>query len=189
MGVVALLLYGGDVVHLYRARKRRIIELNSKMAALGLASLAASAALLVALVLLGLLGEHIGAGVFLLAFGWLSGLGLSQLYKIIAFLTWLECYGPVLGKAPTPRVQDLVVEGRAAKWFFFYFAAVWAGTAALLAGNPSIFRATAAAMFVGTCGIAVQLVRTRRLADVNADQPLPKGAQRPRLLYSLSNPA
>jgi hypothetical protein len=189
MGVVALLLYGGDVVHLYRARKRRIIELNSKMAALGLASLAASAALLVALVLLGLLGEHIGAVVFLLAFGWLSGLGLSQLYKIIAFLTWLECYGPVLGKAPTPRVQDLVVEGRAAKWFFFYFAAVWAGTAALLAGNPSIFRATAAAMFVGTCGIAVQLVRTRRLADVNADQPLPKGAQRPRLLYSLSNPA
>jgi hypothetical protein len=44
-------------------------------------------------------------------------------------------------------------------------------------------------MFVGTCGIVVQLVRTRRLTDVNAEQMLPQGAQRPRLLYSLSNPA
>lgn len=189
IGVVALGLYGGDVVHLYRARKRRIIELNSRMAALGLASLAASAALLVGLVALGRLGDHIGALVFLVVFGWLSGLGLSQLYKIVAFLTWLECYGPVLGKAPTPRVQDLVVEGRATKWFVLYFVAVWAGTTALLAGNPSLFRAAAGIMFVGTCGLVVQLVRTRRLADVTSEQMLPQGAQRPRLLYSLSNPA
>jgi hypothetical protein len=135
------------------------------------------------------LDDQIGAVVFLVAFGWLSGLGLSQLYKIIAFLTWLECYGPVLGKAPTPRVQDLVVENRAAKWFYVYFASVWAGTAALLAGETALFRTAAAVMFVGTCGIVVQLVRTRRLTDVNAEQMLPQGAQRPRLLYSLSNPA
>ncbi len=188
LGVAALVLYGVDVVHLYRARKRRVIELNSRMAALGLASLAASVALLVVLVALGRLGDQIGALVFLVAFGWLSGLGLSQLYKIVAFLTWLECYGPVLGKAPTPRVQDLVVEGRATKWFVLYFVSVWAGTAALLAGAPALFRVAAGAMFVGTCGLVVQLVRTRRLADVNAEQMLPQGAQRPRLLYSLSNP-
>jgi hypothetical protein len=189
IGVVAFAFYGGDVVHLYRARKRRIIELNSRMAALGLASLAASIVLLVSLTALGRLDDQIGAVVFLVAFGWLSGLGLSQLYKIIAFLTWLECYGPVLGKAPTPRVQDLVVENRAAKWFYVYFASVWAGTAALLAGETALFRTAAAVMFVGTCGIVVQLVRTRRLADVNVEQMLPQGAQRPRLLYSLSNPA
>lgn len=189
IGVVAFAFYGGDVVYLYRARKRRIIELNSRMAALGLASLAASIVLLVSLTALGRLDDQIGAVVFLVAFGWLSGLGLSQLYKIIAFLTWLECYGPVLGKAPTPRVQDLVVENRAAKWFYVYFASVWAGTAALLAGETALFRTAAAVMFAGTCGIVVQLVRTRRLADVNVEQMLPQGAQRPRLLYSLSNPA
>jgi hypothetical protein len=189
IGVVAFAFYGGDVVYLYRARKRRIIELNSRMAALGLASLAASIVLLVSLTALGRLDDQIGAVVFLVAFGWLSGLGFSQLYKIIAFLTWLECYGPVLGKAPTPRVQDLVVENRAAKWFYVYFASVWAGTAALLAGETALFRTAAAVMFVGTCGIVVQLVRTRRLTDVNAEQMLPQGAQRPRLLYSLSNPA
>ena len=185
-GVAALLLYGADVVHLYRARKRRIIELNSHMAAFALASLAGSVVLLIALLGMGRLGDDVGAIVFLVAFGWLSGLGLSQLYKIVAFLTWLECYGPVLGKAPTPRVQDLVDESRATKWFLLYFASVWAGTAALLAGYPSLFKATAAIMFAATFGIAVQLIRTRRLSEVKDADALPQGRQRPRLLYSLS---
>jgi hypothetical protein len=184
VGLVALTLYGGDVLHLYRARKRRIIELNSRMAALALASLAASAALILVLLVLGRLTEHVGAVVFLVAFGWLSGLGLAQLYKIVAFLTWLECYGPVLGKAPTPRVQDLVVETRAHKWFLLYFLAVWAGTAALVIGLPFIFRVTAAVMLVATGGLVAQLVRTRRLADVKTESRLPPGVGRPRLLLS-----
>ena len=93
----------------------KIGELNSysRMAAFALISLAASVALIVVLLALGRLADHVGSVVFLVAFGWLSGLGLAQLYKIVAFLTWLECYGPVLGKMPTPRVQDLVVEARA----------------------------------------------------------------------------
>ena len=53
---------------------------------------------------LGRFAEYVGAVVFLSAFGWLSGFMLAQMYKIVAFLTWLEVYGPVLGKAPTPRV-------------------------------------------------------------------------------------
>ncbi len=184
VGLMALVLYGSDALHLYRARKRRIIELNSRVAALALASLAVSAALILGLFVLGRLTEHIGAVVFLVAFGWLSGLGLAQLYKIVAFLTWLECYGPVLGKAPTPRVQDLVVETRATKWFVLYFLAVWAGTVALVAGLPLVFRTTAAAMLVATGGIVTQLVRTRRLADVKTESRLPPGAARPRLLLS-----
>ena len=184
IGVVALVLYGSDVLHLYRARKRRNIELNSRMAAIALACLGVSAALVVLLLALGRLNDHIGAVVFLTAFGWLSGLGLAQLYKIVAFLTWLECYGPVLGKAPTPRVQDLVTEARAVKWFLLYFFAVWAGTAALIAGFPFGFRLAAAILLVATVGILTQLVRTRRLADVKAASRLPQGARRPRLLLS-----
>lgn len=187
LGLVALILYGIDVLHLYRARKRPQIELNSRMAAFALASLAASVILTVALTGLGRLEEQIGALVFLVVFGWLSGLGLAQLYKIVAFLTWLECYGPVLGKAPTPRVQDLVVEPRAIKWFWLYFLAVWAGTAALLAGFPPMFQVCAAAMLVATAGIVAQLVRTRRLADVAGALRIPQGSQRPRLLSSLSH--
>jgi hypothetical protein len=183
-GVLALALYGADVRHLYRARKRKHIELNSRMTAFAFASLAASVVLIAVLLAFGLLGEHIGAVVFLVAFGWLSGLGLAQLYKIVAFLTWLECYGPILGKAPTPRVQDLVVETRALKWFRLYFLAVWAGAIVLLAGLPLPFRVATAAMFVATIGIAGEIIRTRRLQNVAAASRLPAGAQLPRLLVS-----
>lgn len=185
-GLAALMLYGGDVLYLYRARRRRNIELNSRMASFAFASLAAAAALIVALLAAGHLADHVGAVVFLVGFGWLSGLGLAQIYKIVAFLTWLECYGPILGKAQTPRVQDLVAERRAAKWFLLHFLAVWIGTAALLASNSSVFQATSAVMLVATAGIIVELVRVRRLGDVDTAMRFPTGACRPGLLLARS---
>jgi hypothetical protein len=90
----------------------------------------------------------------------------------------------MLGKGPTPRVQDLVVESRSAKWFLLYFIAVWAGAAALLAGLPLAFRFAAFVLLVATVGIVAQLVRTRRLADVKDAARLPQGARPPRLLLS-----
>lgn len=180
----AFAFYGFDAVHLYRARKRRNIELNSRTAGIALGYLAASVVLIVVLLAVGRLRDHVGAVVFLVAFGWLTGLGLSQLYKIVAFLTWLECYGPVLGKIQTPRVQDLVVEARAIKWFILYFVAVGVGAVALLADAPIAFRFAAVVMLVATTGIIAQLVRTRRLLDVNAEARLPQGVQLPYLLLS-----
>ncbi|HLS82528.1 MAG TPA: hypothetical protein VK025_14105 [Steroidobacter sp.] len=189
LGLMALALYGADVSYLYRARKRPKIELNSRISLFAFAGLAASVVLILILLALGRLTDHLGAVVFLIAFGWLSGFGLAQLYKIVAFLTWLECYGPVLGKTRTPRVQDLVVEARAIKWFRLYFLGVVAGVIALIAGHSLIFQASAAAMLIATGGIVVQLVRTRRLADVEAALRLPQGARRPRLLFSPSQQA
>jgi hypothetical protein len=186
LGLAAVALYGADVVHLFRARKRRNIELNARMTAFALASLAASVALMIVLLALGQLPDHVGAVVFLIVFGWLSGLALAKLYKIVAFLTWLECYGPILGKTATPRVQDLVVEERAIMWFLTYFLAVWAATIALLLQYAPAFQIAAAGMLVATIGIVVQFVRARRLTDVNAERRLPEGAYRPRLLLSLA---
>jgi hypothetical protein len=185
LGGAAVALYGMDIVHLYRARKRRIVELNSRMAGLALASLALTGILIAALLGIGTLADHADAVAFLAAFGWLSGLGLAKLYKIVAFLTWLECYGPVLGKAATPRVQDLVVEKRATWWFLAYFASVWCATAALLLSNALAFQVAAAGMLVGTGGIVVQLVRARLLLDVNASSRFPAGAVRPAFLFSV----
>lgn len=181
-GLCAVLLYGADILRLYRARKRRAIELNSRMAAFAIAGLAASVALIAVLAALGSLTQHIAAVVFLVAFGWLSGLGLAKLYKIAAFLTWLECYGPVLGKAATPRVQDLAVERRAIGWFLIYFFAVWAATAALLLDLPVVFQTCAGLMLVTSLGIIVQLVRIRRLLDVSITMRLPPGVRVPPLL-------
>lgn len=186
LGLGTMVLYGRDVIQLYRLRKRRAIELNSRVSAMALANLGASVILAIVLIATGTLDPHVGALLFLAVFGWLSGLGLAQLYKIVAFLTWLECYGPMLGKTRTPRVQDLVVEGRAWIWFALYYLAVWGGTAAMLAGRAAIFRGAAAAILVATVGIAAQLIRTRRLADVDPALRLPKGAHAPRLLVSYS---
>jgi hypothetical protein len=186
LGFAALAFYGYDVRHLYRARKRRNLELNSRMVTFAFLSLALAAALTIVTLALGNLPRHAGAIVFLLAFGWLSGLGLAKLYKIVPFLTWLECYGPVLGKTPTPRVQALVIEKRATKWFLAYFFTVWLGTVALMVGNAPAFRGTVAVMIIATSGIIVQLVRARRLADVDTTARIPKGAHRPWLLLSLS---
>jgi hypothetical protein len=183
-GLLALGLYGYDVIHLYRARMRKVIELNSRMAVLAFLSLAGSALLAAASAVLGVSDALVAALVFLAAFGWLTGLGLAKLYKIVAFLTWLECYGPVLGKAPTPRVQDLVVEKRAAPLFIAYFLSTWAATAALLMSAPLAFRIAVAIMATATAGIIVELVRTRRLVEVTAQRPLPAGAHRPRLFIS-----
>jgi hypothetical protein len=180
----ALALYGHNILYLYRARKRRTIELNSRIAAVALANLAATVALTCILLVLGAFERDIAAPVFLLTFGWLSGLGLAKLYKIVAFLTWLECYGPVLGRAATPRVQDLVVENRAMKWFVLYYLAVWGATATLLLDWPAVFRVTSIIMLVATSGIIVQLVRIRTLVDVQASLRCPAGVRPPRLLLS-----
>ena len=136
------------------------------------------------LILTGAFATHLGAFAFLAIFGWLSGLVLAKLYKIVAFLTWLETYGPVMGRAPTPRVQDLVSEARASKWFVTYYAAVWFGTLMLLAGQTSAFRAAVAMMIVGIAGIVREVIRTRRLADVASPLRLPGGACAPHLLFA-----
>lgn len=182
--LVAVVFYGVDLVFFYRHRKRRNIELNSRSAIGAFAALYLSVALLVALVATGTLGQNNAALIYLVAFGWLSGLGLSQLYKIVPFLTWLECYGPVMGRKPTPRVQDLVVEKRDMPWFALYFAGVLAGTIALLAGMPDLFRLAALATLCATVALVVEMVLVRRLFNVSVASRLPEGTSRPRLFLS-----
>ena len=183
-GLVSIVLYGRDVIGIFKGRKRRQLELNTRMAVLSFVSLAATALLGAALLLSGTFAAQVGAFVFLSVFGWLSGLILAKLYKIVAFLTWLEAYGPVMGRAPTPRVQDLVSEARASKWFVIYHAAVWLGTLMLLVGRTSAFRAAAAVMTIGIVGIIREIIRTRRLADVESQMRLPDGACAPHLLFA-----
>jgi hypothetical protein len=181
VGLLAVALYGRDILTLYHSRKRRTLELNGRMAAVAVANLVIGAALSAGLALAGKLADGAAAIVFLIAFGWLSGLVLAKLYKIVAFLTWLECYGPALGKMPTPRVQDLVSEGPAGRWFVGFFAAVWLATGALLIESGQGFRIGAAGMTLATCAIVAELIKTRRLAR------LPRGARpmaAPHLLYS-----
>lgn len=182
----AAALYGRDVVNFYRGRRRRELELNMRIAALAFASLGFAVVLPIPLTALVGAERGIAASVYLVAFGWLSGLGLAKLYKIVPFMTWLECYGPILGRAPTPRVQDLVSETAARPWFIVYFASVWAATAALAFGSAAAFRIAAFGTLAATAAIVVHLVRARMLSDVAEGQRFPGGALRPSLLYSIA---
>ena len=91
------------------------------------------------------------------------------IYEIIAFMTWLECFAPVLGKRRTPRVQDLVEEPRAARWFGAYFAAVGFASVTLLADLPIAFRMFVVVQLIATLAIARQFYRTRLLLNVPAE--------------------
>jgi len=188
LGTIAAALYGADIVQLYRKRRRPRIELNSRMASFAIMSFGLCVLLLLGLVAASASAERFASVVFLAAFGWLGGLGLAKLYKIVAFLTWLECYGPILGKKPTPRVQDLVIEPRARRWFIAYFAAVWLGTLALLLPQAALYRASAAVMLLATLAIAAELLRIRRLSDVGGELRLPGVVARPHLLFAVVPP-
>lgn len=184
LGLVALLLYGSDILRMYRFRMRRHVELNTRMAGAALVAAGAAAVLAVALAATGSLAAQLPAILFLAAFGSLSGLGLSQLYKIVPFLTWLETYGPVLGKGTCPRVQDLVNERRAQWWFRLYFVAVAAGTLCLLTGRYEAFRASATIMLGAVIAITIEIFRTRRLAQVPHANRLPPGTCPPALFFA-----
>jgi hypothetical protein len=182
LAIVGLALYGYDIARLYRTRKRRKLELNARISAWALGILGLSALLLLTATVLGEINRGIGAIAFLFAFGWLTGLGLAKLYKIVAFLTWLECYGPLLGKRPTPRVQDLADEPRALSWFWLYFASVGAASAASFLGAPLVFRVAALGMLAATARICIEFALIRTLRSVPVPL-LPEGGRtRPRLL-------
>lgn len=158
---VGVVCYLADIVEFYRARKRRQLELNSITAAVALTLVALALALAAFALASGTLGRFAGAIGYLFLFGGLTGLGLSQLYKIIPFLTWLEVFGKRLGKGPVPRVQDLVNERRARPGFALYFAATVLASAALAGSLVLAWKMAAALQLVATVLIAVELWRAR----------------------------
>ncbi|QFI69264.1 hypothetical protein [Sinorhizobium alkalisoli] len=174
-------LYGADAVRFYRKRRRKAVELNIRASYAAFAALIASVAMFALPAMRAAAGEGAAALVYLFVFGWLSGLGLAQLYKIVPFLTWLECYGPVLGRVPVPRVQDLVSERRARLWFYLYYAAVSAATFSLFMGSNPSFRIAALAQLAATIALIVEFARARNLSAVAAASRFPVGVPRPHL--------
>ncbi len=165
---MAGLLYGRDILGLYRARRRKALDINMRASIPAFAALGLGLALLPALV-------------FLLVFGWLGGLTLAQLVKIVSFVTWLETYAPRLGRGPAPRIGDLVAMPRTGRWLLLYDGGVALGATALAAGVAGGFRSAMALCLAGTAGLVAELIRIRRLSEINvADRP--PVHERPRLL-------
>lgn len=128
--MLALGLYLIDVARLYHSRKRRQIELHNRAAIAAFVALGAAVLLAAAVQLAAAAGARgapaslTPALLLLLLLGWLSGLGVTQLYKIVAFLAWLSRYGGTIGRQGVPRVQDLVNERGSQGIFALYFVSV-----------------------------------------------------------------
>lgn len=119
---IAVMIYLWDIVRIYHTRKRAIIEAHNRSAVGAFGCLGLGMALAFGLFGTGRLESGSPVVVFLIMFGWLGGLGLTQLCKIIPFLTWLSRYGRHLGRGGVvPRVPDLVRERRSYPWFALYF--------------------------------------------------------------------
>jgi hypothetical protein len=169
--LLGLALYLADMTRLYRARRQRALELHGAGAIASLVALGIGIALL-AISLLGIGSfDTTAPAAYLLIFGWLSGLALSQLYKLVPFLTWLHRYSRLLGRMSVPGMEDLTNERRAAPWFILYFAAVALGTGCGLLAWPILWRMAIAMHFLATLGIVQELWRTSRWPSVDASAP------------------
>ncbi|SFC85459.1 hypothetical protein SAMN05428997_112144 [Bosea sp. CRIB-10] len=180
---LASAFYGRDILALYRTRRRKALEINMLASIPAFASLGLGIALLPVAIAAGA-GEGIVAALaFLLAFGWLGGLTLAQLVKIVSFMTWLGTYASRLGRGPAPRVGDLVAMPRTGWWFLFYYAGVALGVTMLAGGFATGFRWAMLSCLVGTAGIVTELVRVRLLSEIRVGDR-PPVHERPRLLLA-----
>ncbi len=152
--LIGLAVYLWDMAALYRQRKRRKLELNARYALVPLGFLGVLILAAAVVRIGGVLTRLDIALAFLALYGWLGGLALTQLYKIIPFLTWLNQFGSRLGKGRTPRVQDLVSEARDRYAYALYFAAIAVGTVCLGLGSSAGFRVAMLAAFAATADIA-----------------------------------
>ena len=98
----------------------------------------------------------------LLLLGWLSGLGLTQLYKVVAFLSWLSRFGSQLGRGTVPRVQDLVNEPGAIGFFVLYFAAVAVAAGAAAFDLVDVIRSALALALIAVLLLAREYARAWR---------------------------
>ena len=159
---IAVGIYLWDVVRIYRTRRRAVIEAHNRAAVAAFGFLGLGTVLVIGLLISGHLAMGAPVVVFLVVFGWLGGLGLTQLYKIIPFLTWLHRYGGSLGRGIVPRVQDLVQERRSYMWFALYFLGVLLSTASAVSGHAGSFRVCVALMTIATLGLLSEYWRAWR---------------------------
>lgn len=184
--VLAVGLYLVDVVRLYRSRRRRQIELHNRAAIGAFAALGLAVLLAIGAVATGRLDALAPSLVLLLLLGWLSGIGLTQLYKIVAFLAWLSSFGHQLGRGPVPRVQDLVNEAGTVRFFVLYFAAVAIAAGAAAFGLALVVHTALVLALLAVLLLAREYCRAWRAFYAHPDRSRPSPASPP--LFSLKDP-
>ena len=130
MILAALMLFSGlilftlQILHLYRHRRRRTLDIHQPFA------VTAATCILIAvlLLLIGIVRHATIDSPLWPTAGWLAIAGWAEtaiqgfLYKIGPFLTWLHRYAPLAGRQRVPRLEQLFSRRIAiAGWFFWSF--------------------------------------------------------------------
>lgn len=171
---LAIFIYLWDVARIYRARKRAAIEVHNRAAIGAFGFLALATLLALGYLVTARLNRDAMIVVFLILFGWLSGLGLTQLYKIVPFLSWLGRYGNTLGRGTVPpRVQDLVKERRGFLWLLVYFLGVLLASLSAVFGRADTFRLSLGLATLATLGLSLEYWRAWRAHYVGSGAPAP----------------
>lgn len=177
--------YLADLFSTYRARRRKSLELNMAGSLPAFVLLGLSVPMLAIALASDAAPEVFTAIGYLFVFGWLTGFGLSQLLKIVPFLTWIEAFGPLLGRRPTPRLAELINGRRATAWLCIFYLAVIAAAAAITLESDAAFHLAAIVQTFSTAALMIELALARTLANVD---PAAKSAPfQPPALFSAAN--
>lgn len=156
-------LFGTQLIHLYRVRRRRGFDIHIQFALAAIASGLLGASLLAG----GLVtGRSIDSPVWV-AVGWLaiSGVAITAIqgffYKIATFLIWLRRYAPSAGRGRVPRLEDLYDRRIAKAGWALWIVGLASSLVAILISNHSL--ATAAGV-VALAGLGCFLVNVARIA-------------------------
>lgn len=174
LGAGTAALYLVDIRRLWRSRRRPQAEVNMQWSRAALVFLALSAALLPPAFHLG--GTWAEAAVFLALVGWLSTLTLAQMIKIVAFLTWLQIFAPLIGRQPVPLVAHLSDARMTARLLGLWSLGVVLGALSLALGQGAGFRVAALILLTAALGLVRELIAIRRLHHLDPGQrpdPLP----------------
>lgn len=172
VAAASVLLYLAEIARIWKSRRRPQPEPNMLWSRAALGFLALAALLAGPGIWLG--GRWAETAVFVALAGWLSTLTLAQMVKITSFLTWIQVFGPRIGRAPVPLVHELTDPRAAARGLGLWVAGVALGALALALASPLLFRIGAGALLIGALGLCAELIAIRRLRHLRpAARPAP----------------
>ncbi|MDQ1900538.1 hypothetical protein RAH32_08780 [Paracoccus sp. WLY502] len=158
-------LYLGEIRRIWQSRRAPAPETNMQWSRAALAFLALAALLVAPALILG--GPWAEAAVFVALAGWLSTLTLAQMVKITSFLTWIQVFAPLIGRAPVPMVHDLTDARAAGRSLALWVAGVLVGAAALAAQVPALFDIAALVLLLAALLHGHELIAIRRLRHLS----------------------
>jgi hypothetical protein len=159
--LLGLCLFAGQLVRLYRHRRRRTFDIHMPFMIVA----TGSGVLALVLILYGLAsGRPASAGVWcatvwLLVAGWAETAIQGFLYKIGAFLIWLHRYAPLAGRRRVPKLEDLYGRRTALAGWAAWSVGVATEAAAILSGAVLLAYLAGGALSLGLGALLVNAAR------------------------------